>query len=281
MAAKFPTSVPSFPAREALQPIFPQHVNALQDEVTAIAATLIATPANVRRAPLVIQGANPQIVLDDSGANLIKARLVQQAGGASVLGTNTIWTGGAWGVDDVGQRSSMLVLDPAAERLHYYTAPGGAASPAWALAFSVDSYGLQYERGRARAIGEWAAYTPSWQSSGVNSALGNGTLTGEYTVIGKTVYARIKLTLGSTSTQGTGFWFFSVPPGYPMPGSLMDNVGQARLALGTNFLASAFWANVNAVGLVAENTSALVGAGVPWTWSTGGTCTLWLTYETP
>jgi len=282
--AKFPTSVPSFPTHASLQPIFPQHMNAVQEEVTAIAATVIATPANLRRAPLVVQGANPQVVLDDTGANLAKARFIMQTGGAPLISANASWNG-AWGVDDIGQRSSMLILDHINGRLNYYTAAGGAAVPAWSLAYSIDvTTGLQYERGRAAAMGTWVTYTPVWQSTGTpQPVLGNGAIKGTYTVIGKTVYVRFTLGLGSTTTQGgAGWWYFSVPPGYPLPASGMDNVGSARLVQGVNYIGGAFPANTGNFAFIAEGSAnVIVGPGTPWAWAAGGSIYGWLTYETP
>jgi hypothetical protein len=57
----------------------------------------------------------------------------------------------------------------------------------------------------------WTSYTPTWTSNGTAPALGNGTLTGAYRQIGKTVDFRMKLVMGSTTTFGTGAYFFALP----------------------------------------------------------------------
>lgn len=54
----------------------------------------------------------------------------------------------------------------------------------------------------------WTSYTPS--VSGTGSALGNGTITGHYIRVGKTVIAKIEFILGSTSTVGSNL-SFSLP----------------------------------------------------------------------
>jgi len=54
-------------------------------------------------------------------------------------------------------------------------------------------------------------YTPSWTSTGTQPALGNGTITGTYTRTGSQVTARIVLTMGSTTTFGTGTYRLSLP----------------------------------------------------------------------
>jgi hypothetical protein len=58
--------------------------------------------------------------------------------------------------------------------------------------------------------GTWAV---SWTAtSGTAPSIGNGSLTGNYTRIGRQVTATIKLQIGSTTVTGSaGFWRFSVP----------------------------------------------------------------------
>jgi len=55
------------------------------------------------------------------------------------------------------------------------------------------------------------AYTPSWTSSGTAPTLGNGTILGYYTRRGQIIEGTIDLTIGSTTTTGTGTWYFSLP----------------------------------------------------------------------
>lgn len=58
----------------------------------------------------------------------------------------------------------------------------------------------------------WTAYNPVWSSSAVAPVLGNGTLTGRYRVVGKTMDVNITLTWGSTTdATGAGTWRFSLP----------------------------------------------------------------------
>lgn len=74
----------------------------------------------------------------------------------------------------------------------------------------------------------WTAYTPSWTASTTNPTLGNGTLTGYYKQIGKTVFVRVKLDWGSTTSGGSGDWRFSLPVSavesdtIQMPCSILD-----------------------------------------------------------
>jgi hypothetical protein len=58
----------------------------------------------------------------------------------------------------------------------------------------------------------WTSYSPTWTTDDVTQpSLGDGTLTGAYKQIGKTVFVRIKLIYGSTTSGGTGAFLFSLP----------------------------------------------------------------------
>lgn len=69
-----------------------------------------------------------------------------------------------------------------------------------------------YLRDNLNAIGDpWTTYTPVWGSSGTLPTLGNGTIEGNYAQAGKLVHFSIILTLGSTSTVGTGVYTLTLP----------------------------------------------------------------------
>lgn len=64
--------------------------------------------------------------------------------------------------------------------------------------------------------GAWATYTPTWAvTAGTNPVLNNGTITGRYMVVGRMVHLHIRLTMGSTTTFGSGNYIFSLPPAKP------------------------------------------------------------------
>lgn len=54
-------------------------------------------------------------------------------------------------------------------------------------------------------------YTPVWSSSGTQPALGNGSIAGSYLDLGGLTWINILLTTGSTTTYGTGTWYWSLP----------------------------------------------------------------------
>lgn len=56
-----------------------------------------------------------------------------------------------------------------------------------------------------------SAFTPTWTGSGSNPSLGNGTLTGLYDRNDRHVTVTVDLTIGSTTTLGTGEYSFGLP----------------------------------------------------------------------
>lgn len=67
-------------------------------------------------------------------------------------------------------------------------------------------------RDNLKAIGDpWTAYTPTWGGTTTNPTLGNGSLSGRYVQAGKLTYYSIQLTIGSTTTVGSGTYTFTLP----------------------------------------------------------------------
>jgi hypothetical protein len=76
-------------------------------------------------------------------------------------------------------------------------------------------------RDNLKALGDpMTSYTPTWTASSANPALGDGTLVGAYSRVGRRMFFRIALTVGSTTTFGSGYWKFS-PPATPVVGTDM------------------------------------------------------------
>ena len=57
----------------------------------------------------------------------------------------------------------------------------------------------------------WFAYTPVWDQGTTSPTLNNGTISGYFSISGKTVIFNIALVLGSTTSMGTGEFSLSVP----------------------------------------------------------------------
>lgn len=64
----------------------------------------------------------------------------------------------------------------------------------------------------AASLGAWTSYTPALTSSGSAPSVGNGTIAGKYRYVDwKTIISEANLTVGSTTSFGTGVLFLSTP----------------------------------------------------------------------
>lgn len=118
----------------------------------------------------------------------------------------------------------------------------------------------------------WTAYTPVWRSSGTQPALGNGTLTGAYRQSGKFGQFHILLTVGSTSTFGTGIYRFDSPNSWTFSSDRLHGLSMITDATGNVYLGGTI---VATGGLVTCRVHGLTLAAspptatVPMTWATG------------
>lgn len=127
----------------------------------------------------------------------------------------------------------------------------------------------------------WTSHNPTWTASGGGAAIGNGTKAGRYRRADNSdlIIFEFRMTWGSTTTNGTGFYTLSLPVAASAnsllmtcgPGAMLDTSAAARrpgsLRLET------------ATTITIESVSGTVGAAVPWTWATGDTLQGQITYE--
>lgn len=127
----------------------------------------------------------------------------------------------------------------------------------------------------------WTGYTPVLTATSVNPTLGNGTIAGRFTRVGKTVTFFIQTVIGSTTTVGTGSYIWTLPV------ASLQGIHQVTSGSGNFFDTSAGsdfggWGVVQtsstAVGL-RSSTATAVGAAVPVVPATGDIITIMATYE--
>lgn len=124
--------------------------------------------------------------------------------------------------------------------------------------------------------------TPLWGAATTAPALGNGTLTGRVTRIGSRVRANITLTIGSTSTMGTGAWHFTLPaPHAGNAGSTAVGAVVARDVTGLLWRVGSchIVAGSNQIQLFSNGIAGEWASAVPHTWATADTLTLSIEYE--
>jgi hypothetical protein len=127
----------------------------------------------------------------------------------------------------------------------------------------------------------WTSYTPELTASGTAPSLGNGTAAGRYrrSADSDLVVAEATITLGSTSTIGTGTLYVSLPVTASAAALAQPTLGAARI-LDTSvqpWNAVAMLdttARVRFIGYVGTVTHTWIG-----TWATGDALSFQLVYE--
>lgn len=122
----------------------------------------------------------------------------------------------------------------------------------------------------------WTAFTPTWTAATTNPVLGNGSFTGSaYSRVNKKIDFRIVLTMGSTTTYGTGIWIFTPPVLAVSPNTNPIPFVANAYDTGTNFYHC--WATFFTAGSLycycdptaAGGAARSVTVTTPFTWGTG------------
>ncbi|MGW6743793.1 hypothetical protein ACWGDX_24245 [Streptomyces sp. NPDC055025] len=133
----------------------------------------------------------------------------------------------------------------------------------------------------------WTTYTPTLVSTGTAPALGNGALTGRYMKWGRTVMVLAQLTVGSTTTFGSGNLSIGLPvtgssgltPG-PLElqcsrtGTVNFAIGRCVTPTGATTTGTCWWPSTSTAGDWDAWTSA-----VPWTLAAGDIVRVYGTYQ--
>jgi hypothetical protein len=109
----------------------------------------------------------------------------------------------------------------------------------------------------------WTPYTPSWTASTTNPVLGNGVLAGQYIKWGRTCTATVILTMGSTTTYGSGNYLFTLP--FSAAAATVSYLGVARLGTSRIWLGHVVVASGSNLVTVTFDTNATDTRGTNWT----------------
>jgi len=127
-------------------------------------------------------------------------------------------------------------------------------------------------------------YTPTWTGATTNPVIGNGTIAGRYQVVGKQCHFRITITMGSTTTYGSGAYSVSLPIApqasssrQRIPVDLLDtSAGSALLGSALIFAgALTLWSPGTTAGGFDRQTT----ASVPFAFATTDVITIAGSYE--
>lgn len=137
----------------------------------------------------------------------------------------------------------------------------------------------QYVRGVD--LGVWTAYTPAWTAATTNPSIGDGSIIGRYTQIGKTVVCNITLTIGSTTNCGSGNWKIGLPKTSKNSNVAYNGIWVA-LDSGANFYdgVTVLYPDINFINtFIRTGNFSGLSASSPHSWGQGDQLYLAITYE--
>jgi len=112
---------------------------------------------------------------------------------------------------------------------------------------------------------------PTWKGDSGDPAIGNGSIVAEAQRDGNIIKATIKVTMGSTTTFGSGDWYFELPAPYNLNAQANATGPGYALDSGTAFrvLCARVASGAKKIYLVPENNASLVDSASPFTWANG------------
>ncbi|MCX6399240.1 MAG: hypothetical protein NTX33_04815 [Propionibacteriales bacterium] len=118
----------------------------------------------------------------------------------------------------------------------------------------------------------WTSYSPAWTSSGTSPVIGNGSIVGRYLQVGKSIDFKVVITMGSTTTYGTGVYSLSLPAGLTPTTGRWGFYGTARDTSATQtYPLLAEWTGtalaLKALPTTAGNPATAINATIPFTWA--------------
>lgn len=152
------------------------------------------------------------------------------------------------------------------------------------LCFETVISGTWYEHYVSTGGPAWTAYTPTWTGNTTNPVINNGTIVGAYKRSGKEIVFRAEITMGSTTTYGSGQYKISLPVAAKTTQTQFCNshifdtstgfrwFGQAELSAGTTA------ALLTYIG-TADGSYRTISSNQPITLATGDKLSIWGTYE--
>jgi len=130
----------------------------------------------------------------------------------------------------------------------------------------------------------WTTYTPTWSAATTAPSLGNGTIIGRHLKVGRRCTAAWILTIGSTTTFGSGAYSFSLP--FQVANASVHHFGNARLVAAATWIGQTFVSpnGTTATCTFPQNSTTTTGASlsgtVPVTLAAGDQLRTQVEYQT-
>jgi hypothetical protein len=124
---------------------------------------------------------------------------------------------------------------------------------------------------------DWLTYTPTWSTSGTQPTLGDGTIDGIFTIVGKIAKVAGVLILGASTNPGTGFWYLTVPVTAGSNYSMFIGAWRANNADVANFGGVTDFINSTSIRFD-RDASTYINESNPFTWGSGDNIRFTLDY---
>lgn len=172
---------------------------------------------------------------------------------------------------DIQLGGSEIVVEGVPVFTHYCPTPGDVV---WVASMGTDLLVLGVHQ-----RSPWEQYFPIWTSASAPlPVLNNGTLDGRFRIRDGQLFCRMRLTVGSTTTFGSGNWRFDYPIGVALDQSMGAGENPVGIAIaldsstGNRYRGICRLQSANNTGcgiLFGEATSNLCAPAVPFTWAAG------------
>lgn len=157
----------------------------------------------------------------------------------------------------------------------------GAANCRVAANVYANTYGAaDSSGGNTNYIEASGTFTPVWKGT-TDPVVGNGAISGRWARDGRRMSVSINLTMGSTTTYGTGAWYFQMPAALAFS-SAAASVGVAKaLDSGTAFHIGTSYLSAGAVSIyiVGEGAASSWQSTIPHTWASTDNIQIEIEYE--
>ena len=126
----------------------------------------------------------------------------------------------------------------------------------------------------------WTDFSGSfaWTATTSNPAIVDGTIVAEYAQIGKLVIYRGRITMGASTTYGTGTWLISTPVSM-VEGSVTGTAMLLDSSLTANRRSGCAFPSGLTKWLFYAGSGGVVDATSPFTWASGDSLTWTIIYE--
>lgn len=216
--------------------------------------------------------------------SLIEFDLLEELGGDAVIDGGDPTT--TYSASLSGGASDGSDLSPLEMGATGPTGPAGATGATGAVGPTGPTGATGATGASASDLSAWTAYTPTITADLGGFSLGNGTVSGRYKQIGKTVFFYAKFIYGSTTSPGSGHWNFSLPvqsydQNFNFSASILDSGNAWYGGIGNgNYTGQTTTFAVITPGTSASVTTwAAVGNGGPFSWGTADNITISGSYE--